>query len=91
MKKGGQLLVGFALETTNELNHALDKMNRKNADMIVLNSLKDAGAGFGHDTNKVTLIDKKGTQKDLPLQSKQAVADAIVSHITELIHAEKAV
>lgn len=91
IKKGGQLLVGFALETTNELNHALDKMNRKNADMIVLNSLKDAGAGFGHDTNKVTLIDKKGTQKDLPLQSKQAVADAIVSHITELIHAEKAV
>ena len=90
-KKAGQLLVGFALETTNELHHAMDTMNRKNADMIVLNSLKDAGAGFGHDTNKVTLIDKQGTQQELPLQSKQAVADAIVNRITELIHAEKAV
>lgn len=91
VKKAGQLLVGFALETTNELHHAMDKMNRKNADMIVLNSLKDAGAGFGHDTNKVTLIDKQGTQQELPLLSKQAVADAIVNRITELIHAEKAV
>lgn len=91
VKKANQLLVGFALETTNELQHAMDKMNRKNADMIVLNSLKDAGAGFGHDTNKVTLIDKQGTQQELPLQSKQAVADAIVTRITELIHAEKAV
>lgn len=90
-KQPEQVLVGFALETTNELSHALDKMNRKNADMIVLNSLKDVGAGFGHDTNKVTLIDRTGTKTELPLQSKQAVAEAIVNHISELRNAEKAV
>lgn len=90
-KQPEQVLVGFALETTNELSHALDKMNRKNADMIVLNSLKDVGAGFGHDTNKVTLIDRTGTKTELPLQSKQAVAEAIVNHISELRNADKAV
>lgn len=91
LKKDGQLLVGFALETTNELNNATDKMNRKNADMIVLNSLKDAGAGFGHDTNKVTLIDKTGHITQLPIMSKEAVADAIVNHILLLKDAEKTV
>jgi len=91
LKKDGQLLVGFALETTDELNHALGKMKAKNADMIVLNSLKDSGAGFGHDTNKVTLLDTHGGKKELPLQSKQDVADAIVNHILKLRHAEKAI
>ncbi|OSZ81801.1 phosphopantothenoylcysteine decarboxylase [Chitinophagaceae bacterium IBVUCB1] len=87
LKKDGQLLVGFALETTDELHHATDKMNRKNADMIVLNSLKDAGAGFGHDTNKVTLIDKTGYKAELPLMTKQQVAEAIVNHISLLKNA----
>ncbi len=91
LKKDGQLLVGFALETTNELNHATEKMERKKADMIVLNSLKDTGAGFGHDTNKVTLIDKTGYKAELPLMSKQAVAEAIVNHISLLRDAEKTI
>lgn len=91
MKKEGQTLVGFALETKDELNYALGKMKAKNADMIVLNSLNDKGAGFGHDTNKVTLLDNTGTQQQLPLQSKQEVANAIVTHILKLRHAEKTV
>jgi phosphopantothenoylcysteine decarboxylase/phosphopantothenate--cysteine ligase len=58
-KKNGQVLVGFALETTNERSNARDKLAAKNADIIVLNSLQDEGAGFGVDTNKVSLFDKK--------------------------------
>lgn len=88
VKKAHQILAGFALETTNELEHAAQKMNEKNADFIVLNSLRDKGAGFGHDTNKITLIDRTG-YKPLPLQSKQDAAKAIVNHILELRHAEK--
>lgn len=91
VKQPGQLLVGFALETTNEVAHALDKLRAKNADMIVLNSLKDAGAGFGHDTNKVTLLDKNGDMEALPLLGKQEVAAAIINHILKLKHAEKTV
>lgn len=91
IKKPGQLLVGFALETNNEMAHAFSKLKNKNADLIVLNSLKDEGAGFGHDTNKVTLIDNSGEHLTLPLQSKQDVAAAIVSHILEIRHAEKTV
>lgn len=91
IKKQGQLLVGFALETNNEMAHAFSKLKNKNADLIVLNSLKDEGAGFGHDTNKVTLIDNSGEHLTLPLQSKQDVAAAIVSHILEIRHAEKTV
>ncbi|MBS1771660.1 MAG: bifunctional phosphopantothenoylcysteine decarboxylase/phosphopantothenate--cysteine ligase CoaBC [Bacteroidetes bacterium] len=91
LKQAGQLLVGFALETNDELNHALGKMKAKNADMIVLNSLKDTGAGFGHDTNKVTLLDSTGDKKDLPLQSKQKVAEVIVKHILKLRNAEKTI
>jgi phosphopantothenoylcysteine decarboxylase/phosphopantothenate--cysteine ligase len=91
LKKEGQLLVGFALETYDELTHAMGKLTAKNADMIVLNSLNDKGAGFGHDTNKVTLLDKSGATKELPLQSKYDVADAIVNHILKLQHAEKTV
>ncbi len=90
-KKEGQILVGFALETNDELNYASGKMKAKNADMIVLNSLNDNGAGFGHDTNKVTLLDNTGFQQQLPLQSKQDVANAIVTHILQLRHAEKTV
>ncbi|RYZ54524.1 MAG: bifunctional phosphopantothenoylcysteine decarboxylase/phosphopantothenate--cysteine ligase CoaBC [Sphingobacteriales bacterium] len=91
LKKDGQLLVGFALETNNEEQNALKKLREKNADMIVLNSLKDAGAGFGHDTNKVTLLDADGGSESLPLQSKKEAAEAIVKHILELKYAEKVV
>lgn len=84
-KQKGQTLVGFALETQNEESNAREKLIRKNADLIVLNSLRDAGAGFGHDTNKITLIDRE-TATPLPLQSKQEAATAIVSRIIELQH-----
>ena len=79
--KGKQLLVGFALETHNELANAERKLQSKNLDMIVLNSLQDAGAGFGVYTNKVTFLYKDGTKKHLPLLSKQEVADAIIDQI----------
>lgn len=91
IKQPGQLLVGFALETENELAHAQEKLQKKNADMIVLNSLKDEGAGFVHDTNKITLLDSKGFNKTYPLQSKQEVAENIVNHILALQNVEKAV
>ena len=89
MKQPQQTLVGFALETTNELENALHKMQKKNADMIVLNSLRDEGAGFGFDTNKITLLDYTGFNQSLPLQSKQDAALAIVNHILELRHAKE--
>ena len=64
-KKKGQVLVGFALETNNEKEYAMRKLRKKNADMIVLNSLNDKGAGFGHDTNKITIFEKKGKKSPL--------------------------
>jgi phosphopantothenoylcysteine decarboxylase / phosphopantothenate---cysteine ligase len=91
IKQPGQTLVGFALETVNEMEYARGKMQAKNADMIVLNSLRDAGAGFGHDTNKITLLTKDGEVQELPLQSKQDAALAIVNKIVEIRHAEKTV
>ncbi len=86
-----QTLVGFALETTNELEHARKKLEAKNADMIVLNSLRDEGAGFGHDTNKITLLPRAGEAIALPLQSKQDAAGAIVDYILKLRNAEATV
>jgi phosphopantothenoylcysteine decarboxylase/phosphopantothenate--cysteine ligase len=74
IKTDAQLLVGFALETNNEEANALQKLRDKNADVIVLNSLNDAGAGFGHDTNKVTLLFKDGSRQDWPLLPKTEVA-----------------
>ncbi len=91
IKKADQTLVGFALETTDELKHATQKLRDKNADMIVLNSLRDEGAGFGFDTNKITMLDNNGGNVSLPLQSKQEVAEAIVKHILELRHVEKTI
>ncbi len=82
-----QLLVGFSLETNNEREYALKKLRDKNLDMIVMNSLADPGAGFNHDTNKVTLFDNRGKERDIPLKSKQEVARDIVSAIIELQHA----
>lgn len=84
-EKEGRLLVGFALETHDEQANALRKLQSKNLDMIVLNSLQDSGAGFGVDTNKVTLLYANGTKKDLPLLLKQEVADVIVDSILQLI------
>ncbi len=84
IKQPGQTLIGFALETNNELAHANKKLTEKNADMIVMNSLKDEGAGFGHNTNKVTLLKPGKEPVSLPLQSKAAAAGAIVDHILEL-------
>lgn len=89
-KKNNQILIGFALETNNEEEHARGKLERKNADLIVLNSLQDTGAGFAHDTNKVTLIGKNDYKKALPLQSKTDVAKAIVQYVIDKYGAEKA-
>lgn len=76
-----QLLVGFALETQNETANALGKMQKKNLDLIVLNSLNDAGAGFSTDTNKITIYHQDGTMQAFPLKSKQEVAEDIISAI----------
>jgi phosphopantothenoylcysteine decarboxylase/phosphopantothenate--cysteine ligase len=78
IKKPHQLLVGFALESQNELENAKSKLASKNLDMIVLNSLREEGAGFGHDTNKVTILTRNGQQFHFPLKSKQEVAEDIV-------------
>ena len=86
-KKTAQILVGFALETDNEITNAIKKLKSKNLDMIVLNSLKDAGAGFGGSTNKITIIDKDLNQTDYPLKSKSEVADDIIQKIIIQIHA----
>ncbi|WP_448520103.1 bifunctional phosphopantothenoylcysteine decarboxylase/phosphopantothenate--cysteine ligase CoaBC [Rhodoflexus sp.] len=80
-----QVHVGFALETENEVAHAQDKMQRKNFDLIVLNSLNDTGAGFGHDTNRVSLLFRDGRREQLPLLSKNQVSRIIVQHLTELL------
>lgn len=83
MKRKDQCLVGFALETNNEREHALGKLQRKNLDFIVLNSLRDAGAGFAHDTNKITILTTEGEEKPFPLKSKLEVAEDIVKEMAE--------
>ncbi|HTF30454.1 MAG TPA: bifunctional phosphopantothenoylcysteine decarboxylase/phosphopantothenate--cysteine ligase CoaBC [Flavitalea sp.] len=85
-KKKGQILVGFALETTNEKDYALNKLNSKNADLIVLNSLNDEGAGFGHDTNKVTIFEKGGQELAYERKPKQQVAKDIVDRVVNMMH-----
>lgn len=82
-KKAGQIVVGFALETHNEIENATEKLHRKNADAIVLNSLNDAGAGFKHSTNKITIILQKGRTFEFGLKDKTAVAKDIVTCISE--------
>jgi len=81
MKRPGQVLVGFALETDNEMDNAAGKLIRKNLDMIVLNSLRDKGAGFGTDTNKVTVMKADGSQTVFPMKSKRDVAKDIIDLI----------
>ncbi len=87
LKHNGQLLVGFALETNNEKENALQKLKNKNADLIVLNSLNDAGAGFGHDTNKVTIFEKNGNELAYERKPKQQVAHDIVDRIVKMLYA----
>lgn len=82
MKQEGQTLVGFALETDNEEANAQHKLEKKNLDYIVLNSLRDKGAGFGVDTNKVTILSRDGSRKESPLLPKKEVARLIIETIT---------
>ena len=84
-RQEGQVLVGFALETDDALGHAMEKMRRKNADLLVLNSLEHEGAGFGHDTNRVTLLTPGTDPEDLPLMSKAEVARAILDRVEGLL------
>ncbi len=85
MKKENQLLAGFALETNDELDNARLKLNTKNFDFIVLNSLNDKGAGFGGDTNKITIIDKYNKLQSFELKGKKEVAVDVVEKILSLI------
>ncbi len=86
-KKAGQFVVGFALETHDEKAYARKKLITKHADMIVLNSLNDQGAGFGHDTNKITIFDQQGNEYPFAVKSKTDVAADIVNTIIHLLHA----
>lgn len=84
MKKPGQFLAGFALETNDEKANALKKLQAKNADMIVLNSLNDPGAGFGHNTNKISIFDKTGNEYHFDTKPKRAIAADIVNTILKI-------
>lgn len=89
LKRPDQVLVGFALETNNELQNAQAKLQRKNLDFIVLNSLQQEGAGFQCDTNKVTIISDCGEAKEYPLKSKQKVAGDIIDFLQTRLYAKK--
>ena len=89
MKKEEQRLIGFALETDNEMSNAQHKLEKKNLDYIVLNSLRDKGAGFGVDTNRVTIIGRDGTTHTTPLLTKAQVAEEIISHCLEEVRTKK--
>ena len=81
VKTNDQLSVGFALETNDELKHAIGKLDKKNFDMVVLNSMNDTNATFGYDTNKVTIIKDDSSKKEFPLKNKSEVAKDIVNEI----------
>ncbi len=85
IKQKNQLMVGFALETNDEKANASKKLISKNLDFIVLNSLNDAGAGFGHDTNKITILDKNGIETNFELKSKKEVAEDIANQIEKMM------
>jgi phosphopantothenoylcysteine decarboxylase/phosphopantothenate--cysteine ligase len=87
LKHNGQIMVGFALETQEEQANAIKKLESKNLDLIVLNSLNDQGAGFGHYTNKIRIIDRNHSIKKFELKNKTGVADDFVNAILEKIHA----
>ena len=84
-KKNATVLVGFALETEDDLRNAREKLKKKNLDLVILNSLADEGAGFSSDTNVVTIIDKKGKAEKLPLMSKFDVANKILDRVKALL------
>jgi phosphopantothenoylcysteine decarboxylase/phosphopantothenate--cysteine ligase len=81
LKKDNQLLIGFALETNDEEKNAEEKLTKKNFDFIVLNSLNDKGSGFKHDTNKITILSRKGEKKAFPLKDKKLVANDIIDMV----------
>jgi phosphopantothenoylcysteine decarboxylase/phosphopantothenate--cysteine ligase len=85
IKKPSQILVGFALETENEIENAIGKLVRKNLDVIVLNSLNEKGAGFGFDTNRITIIDKYNNIDKFELKSKEDAARDILNKIISMI------
>lgn len=84
--KDKQILVGFALETNNEEENALKKLHSKNLDFIVLNSLQHEGAGFGHSTNRISILKKSGKKLDFPLKTKEEVAKDIVEQVKEILN-----
>lgn len=85
LKRADQLSVGFALETNDELFHAMGKLKKKNFDLVVLNSMNDAGAAFGFDTNKITIIKNDFSRTDYPLKDKREVAEDIVYEIETVL------
>ena len=85
MKKKGQVLAGFALETDHGIVNARKKLAKKNLDFIVLNSLTDAGAGFKHDTNKITILDRSNKPQHFPLLSKKDAASGIVNKLISVL------
>ncbi len=85
VKTEQQLSVGFALETNNEWSHAIGKLTKKNFDMVILNSMNDANATFGYDTNKISIIRNDLSKKEFPLKSKKEVATDIVQEISNLV------
>nr|HPK04902.1 bifunctional phosphopantothenoylcysteine decarboxylase/phosphopantothenate--cysteine ligase CoaBC [Bacteroidales bacterium] len=88
-KKHEQIIVGFALETDNELDNAKAKLQNKNIDIIVLNSLRHKGAGFATDTNKITILDRNETIREYEMKSKSKVADDIVAYISDFLKQKK--
>ena len=85
MKRKGQLLVGFALETDNGVANATEKLHRKHLDFIVLNSPNEPGAGFMTDTNRVTIIDRDGASREYELKDKRLVARDIIDVMKEMM------
>jgi phosphopantothenoylcysteine decarboxylase/phosphopantothenate--cysteine ligase len=85
LKKKPQILVGFALETDAEIQNAQSKLERKNLDFIVLNSLRNPGAGFQHDTNQITILKRDGGERNFPLKSKKEVAEDILNELNTYI------
>lgn len=89
IKNSRQVSVGFALETNDELTHAVGKLNKKNFDMVVLNSMNDANATFGYDTNKITLVRKDKSRVEFPLKAKKEVAADIVAEVESYLAANE--
>lgn len=89
-KRPDQILVGFALESQHELENARTKLASKNLDLIVLNSLRVEGAGFGHDTNKISILGRNGEMLDFPLKSKTEVASDIVDYLIAMEEGQSA-